>query len=126
MCVFLVPFTGPIHFGDQVELIYLAYLDLSFSSLSQTIPPYLFTYPELETLDLRNNQFSGVLKEFSNPSSTLAYVLLTGNRLSGPVPSSFSRLASLETLDISQNKLHGYAGALPILRPEEAHISVGI
>lgn len=99
-----------------MNLTNLKSLYLSFNSLSGTIPLSLFTYPALQVIDLSENQFSGALGEFSNPSSTLAEVVLSGNHLSGPVPKSLARFAALESLNLDHNYFTGTLELLSYLR----------
>ncbi|XP_050375004.1 phytosulfokine receptor 1 [Argentina anserina] len=59
------------------------------------------------TLELSNNNFSGLIwPEFGNLKA-LHVLDLKHNILSGPIPSSLSNMKSLETLDLSHNNLSG-------------------
>ncbi|XP_008789181.2 receptor-like protein 7 [Phoenix dactylifera] len=92
--------------GDRV-LRNLTVIDLTNNSHSGEIPVWLFSLPSLQNLLLSQNQFSGHLQEFSDPSSTLSNVDLSNNELQGPIPKSVFRLSGLKILNLASNNFSG-------------------
>ncbi|XP_008789145.2 receptor-like protein 47 [Phoenix dactylifera] len=92
--------------GNRV-LPNLTVIDLTNNSHSGEIPVWLFSLPSLQNLLLSQNQFSGHLQEFSDPSSTLSNVDLSNNKLQGPIPKSVFRLSGLKILNLSSNNFSG-------------------
>ncbi|ESR40801.1 lrrnt 2 domain-containing protein [Citrus sinensis] len=113
------------------QLLNLQIVVLGHNSLSGSIPRSLFLLPNLEMLQLSNNQFENQLPEISNVSSSVLFDLdLSGNRLEGPVPISiFFELRNLYTLDLSSNKFSrlklasSKPRAIPILK-NQSQLSV--
>jgi hypothetical protein len=84
-----------------------------FSSLgiSGSIPPCLFSFPNLLSMHLSGNKLSGTLSELmslsrTNLSLSILSLLLSNNGLTGSIPLSIQRHSFLE-LDLSQNRLDG-------------------
>jgi hypothetical protein len=59
----------------------------------------------LQTLDLSNNSFAGVLPVGWGSMQQLLLLNLSYNSLSGSLPTSWACMTSLQVLDISSNKL---------------------
>jgi Leucine-rich repeat (LRR) protein len=77
------------------------------NSLNENISISLYSFPSLRSLELRSNQFSGQLKEFSNVSSyVLRSVYLDNNQLEGPMPMSIFELRDLRALSLGSNKFN--------------------
>jgi Leucine-rich repeat (LRR) protein len=99
---------GQITSTHWEELLHLEILDLSYNSLNGDIPVSLFPLPSLQSLRLSNNQFSGLLKEFSNISpNKLEELDLSNNELEGPIPTSIFQLRGLVILLLSSNNFDG-------------------
>ncbi|KAK8277685.1 hypothetical protein V6Z12_D10G288300 [Gossypium hirsutum] len=63
---------------------------------------------KLETLDIRTNNFGGVLPEcISNISSSLQFLEIENNKILGRIPDGIGNLINLEVLQVSQNQLSG-------------------
>ncbi|TYG51950.1 hypothetical protein ES288_D10G302400v1 [Gossypium darwinii] len=63
---------------------------------------------KLETLDIRTNNFGGVLPEcISNISSSLQFLEIENNKILGRIPGGIGNLINLEVLQVSQNQLSG-------------------
>lgn len=78
-------------------------LELSDNKITGKLPQKL-KFPELQTVDLRNNQFEGSLPLWL----TNAFALyLQQNLFSGPIPDDISELTQLTVLDVSSNQLSG-------------------
>ncbi|XP_019187055.1 PREDICTED: receptor-like protein 12 [Ipomoea nil] len=86
----------------------LSELLLSSNSLSGRIQSSLFSLPSLQTLDLFNNSFDGLVDEYVNVSvSQLERLDLSFNRLKGSIPEYFFELPKLIELYLSSNSLGG-------------------
>ncbi|XP_052195708.1 nodulation receptor kinase-like [Diospyros lotus] len=72
-------------------------LDLSSANLQGTIPSNITKLIHLKELNLSNNDFTGIVPEFS-VSSILTSVDIRHNDLTGKIPESLSSLLYLETL----------------------------
>ncbi|KAL9274078.1 Receptor-like protein [Drosera capensis] len=59
------------------------------------------------SLDISNNNFSGVIPRELGNLDGLLVLNFSHNALSGPIPSSIGNLTELESLDLSYNKLSG-------------------
>ncbi|KAG2316330.1 hypothetical protein Bca4012_067225 [Brassica carinata] len=82
-------------------------LDLSFNTLSGTLPLGILSLHSLKVLQLQGNQFSGSLPSDIGLCPHLNKVDLSFNRFSGELPTTFQRLTSLNSLDLSNNLLSG-------------------
>lgn len=65
----------------------------------------------LRTLNLANNDFTGLLPENIGNMANLRTLRLSRNLISGPIPASMPNLPTLEVLDLSRNRM---TGELPI------------
>ncbi|MBD1207810.1 MAG: VCBS repeat-containing protein [Ignavibacteria bacterium] len=65
----------------------------------------LATTPNLTSLDLSNNQLSGMIPAELGTLTNLRELLLNGNTLSGEIPSGLAKLNTLQILDVEQNQL---------------------
>lgn len=61
--------------------------------------------PNLISLDLSNNQLSGMIPAELGTLTNLRELLLNGNTLSGEIPSGLAKLNTLQILDVEQNQL---------------------
>ncbi|KAF3618040.1 Serine/threonine-protein kinase BRI1-like 1 [Capsicum annuum] len=85
----------------------MIYLDLSYNSLSGTIPDNLGSLNFLQVLNLGHNNFSGTIP-FSFGGLKIVGVLdLSHNSLQGFIPPSLGGLSFLSDLDVSNNNLSG-------------------
>lgn len=63
---------------------------------------------KLDTIDIRTNNFGGILpKCISNFSSSLLFLEIANNKISGRIPDGIGNLVNLEVLQVSQNQLSG-------------------
>uniref|UniRef100_A0A3B6CDZ1 Leucine-rich repeat-containing N-terminal plant-type domain-containing protein n=2 Tax=Triticum TaxID=4564 RepID=A0A3B6CDZ1_WHEAT len=86
----------------------LQYLHLSENRLNGTFPFPLSWGTGTYTMDLRQNQFSGILPELMHKSfPKLKILLLEGNMFEGLIPNDICHLRYLRLLDLSHNKLSG-------------------
>ncbi|KAI8570854.1 hypothetical protein RHMOL_Rhmol01G0069800 [Rhododendron molle] len=92
----------PLWVANSKPLVYLQELYLSHNSLSGVIPPWLFTLPSLESLDLSSNRLTGQIPEFQH-DLPLDSLDLSDNKLRGPIPKSISTLANLTRLFLASN-----------------------
>jgi len=76
----------------------LVHLDLSETSLSGVIPPFLGNITQLTFLNLGRNNFRGEIPDSFGKLSKLHTLGLSGNRLVGLLPSSLFGLTQLESL----------------------------
>jgi len=82
-------------------------VDLSNNELVGSIPTSLIQLPKLQVLTIAHNKVTGILPDLSSSSSTLKYLALSGNVLSGSIHDSIGALVNLRHLDLSENKLTG-------------------
>lgn len=102
-------FTGPI--GDDFMLppgtnnaSPLVALDLSYNSLTGTLPSHLFgSFPNLKVLDVNYNDLTGKLPQSIVPNDSLEFLALHGNSLTGEVSGLLPDLHKLTHLDVSSN-----------------------
>jgi Leucine-rich repeat (LRR) protein len=78
--------------------------------LEGSIPPCIFSFKVLTTLQLSGNKLQGTISELSSSNQSLAsslnVLLLSNNALTGTIPVSIQRHAFLQ-LDLSNNRLQG-------------------
>jgi len=73
-----------------------------------TIPDCLgVKQPQLQELDLQDNQFSGTLPPSVCQASALQHLYLSENALTGTVPSCLGSLSQLAELELAINQFHG-------------------
>ncbi|CAH2045103.1 unnamed protein product [Thlaspi arvense] len=82
-------------------------LDLSFNTLSGSIPLGMFSVHNLKELQLQRNQFSGSLPSDIGLCPHLNRVDMSFNRFSGELPRTLQRLRYLSRFDLSNNLLSG-------------------
>ncbi|XP_071902346.1 uncharacterized protein [Coffea arabica] len=92
---------------------FLQALDLSFTGISDTIPPWLFN-SSLDTVDLSHNQLHGgishILCEVKNEYQVLGYLDLRENSLSGEIPDCWMNYPNLYHIDLNSNN---FTGSIP-------------
>jgi Leucine-rich repeat (LRR) protein len=86
---------------------FLRHLDISWNSISGSLPASLHDCHALEFFDATSNRLTGTLPESWANLTNLRTLLLWGNRLSGTIPSHWSSMRKLERLDLSWNSLSG-------------------
>lgn len=86
---------------------YLQTLDLSYNSLSGSIPVSLSNLTLLHRLSLSKNSFTGSIPSSLGSLSHLQELYLDNNRLTGPVPPSLNLLVSLHRVELQGNNLSG-------------------
>ncbi|CAF1712645.1 hypothetical protein Bca4012_008213 [Brassica carinata] len=90
------------------KLTSLTELDLSSNNLGGDLPYQL--PPNLQRLNLANNQFTGAAQYSISNMASLKYLNLGHNQFKGQVAVDFSKLTSLTTLDFSFNS---FTSSLP-------------
>lgn len=110
-------------------------LDLSHNHLSGTLPPCLGNFSSfLSILNLRSNDFQGMIPQVCTKKSSLKMLDLSENQLEGWLPRSLANCAELEFLILGNNRLHdvfpSWLGKLPglkvlILRSNRFHGDMG-
>lgn len=85
----------------------MIYLDLSFNSLSGTIPEGYGTMTFLQVLNLGHNELMGPIPESFGGLKSIGVLYLSHNHLQGFLPGSLGSLSFLNDLDISNNNLTG-------------------
>ncbi|KAL4559971.1 hypothetical protein LXL04_032119 [Taraxacum kok-saghyz] len=125
---------GPIPSGSFTNLDDLEFLDLSRNRLTGTLPPRIigslknlvfldlsqnrftgpvivnltFTnIPQLQHLDLSDNNFSGIIPYRIGSLKNLIFLDLSHNHFWGPIHTSFGSMVNLTVLDLSINQLNG-------------------
>ncbi len=99
------------YFHASSLLPHPGYRPLAF--LSQPIPSALWALPNLTSLYLEGNGFTGRIDvgNFSAASSALVNVSLANNRLTGSIPMALQQHGKFATLDLSYNMLSGGVSA---------------
>ncbi|XP_050214659.1 protein STRUBBELIG-RECEPTOR FAMILY 8 isoform X2 [Mercurialis annua] len=87
------------------QLMSLKTFDLSDNNIHDSIPYQL--PPNLTSLNLARNNFTGNLPYSISTMKSLSYLDLSFNNFSGNLPSSFSSLSNLSTLYVQNNQLTG-------------------
>ncbi|CDY15279.1 BnaC06g07650D [Brassica napus] len=114
-------FTGPIptsisnltklsqlNLGGIANLKLMSFLNLGGNRLSGTIPDIFKSMPELRSLVLSRNGFSGNLPpSIASLAPILRFLEVGRNKLSGKIPDYLSRFKALDTLDLSRNQFSG-------------------
>ncbi|KAL9374382.1 hypothetical protein Peur_034002 [Populus x canadensis] len=86
---------------------WLQVLDLSNNSLSGAIPSCLIEkIKTLRVLNLRRNNFDGIIPDKFPRSCELKTLDLSGNNLRGQVPKSLANCTMLEVLDLGNNQIN--------------------
>ncbi|KAL9374381.1 hypothetical protein Peur_034001 [Populus x canadensis] len=86
---------------------WLQVLDLSNNSLSRAIPSCLIEkIKTLRVLNLRRNNFDGIIPDKFQRSCELKTLDLSGNNLQGQVPKSLANCTMLEVLDLGNNQIN--------------------
>ncbi|KAJ6865336.1 hypothetical protein NC651_035803 [Populus alba x Populus x berolinensis] len=87
--------------------VWLQVLDLSNNSLSGAIPSCLIErIKTLRVLNLRRNNFDGIIPDKFPRSCELKTLDLSGNNLQGQVPKSLANCTVLEVLDLGNNQIN--------------------
>ncbi|GLJ19181.1 hypothetical protein SUGI_0344480 [Cryptomeria japonica] len=90
----------------------LAYIDRSYNEFDGPIPPMLLTsFPNLQRVDLSNNQLNGSIPSPAGNLHYLTKLYLSSNKLTGKILPSIGQLLSLGELILSNNTLEG---AIPL------------
>ncbi|XP_060187153.1 receptor-like protein kinase BRI1-like 3 [Lycium barbarum] len=85
----------------------MIYLDLSYNSLSGTIPESLGSMSFLQVLNLGHNDFTGTIPSNFGGLKIVGVLDLSHNSLNGFIPPSLGGLSFLSDLDVSNNNLSG-------------------
>ncbi|KAK9268612.1 hypothetical protein L1049_000369 [Liquidambar formosana] len=85
----------------------LIYLDLSYNSLSGTIPENFGAMNYLQVLNLGHNALTGTIPDSFGGLKAIGVLDLSHNDLHGFVPGSLGTLSFLSDLDVSNNNLTG-------------------
>ncbi|EXB50695.1 Serine/threonine-protein kinase BRI1-like 1 [Morus notabilis] len=85
----------------------MIYLDLSYNSLSGTIPDKLGNMNYLQVLNLGHNMLTGTIPGSFGGLKMVGVLDLSHNNLSGFIPGSLATLSFLSDLDVSNNNLTG-------------------
>ncbi|XP_043689261.1 receptor-like protein kinase BRI1-like 3 [Telopea speciosissima] len=85
----------------------MIYMDLSYNSLSGTIPDDLGFMYYLQVLNLGHNRLTGTIPDSLGGLKQVGVLDLSHNDLQGYVPGSLGSLSFLSDLDVSNNNLTG-------------------
>lgn len=99
---------GEIPSAHLEGLLHLVALDLQGNFLSGSVPVSIFSLPQLEHINLFNNQFSSCNVEFQVAACSRVETLdMSNNKLVGLFPTSIFKLRNLTKLVLSYNNLNG-------------------
>ncbi|KAG9446174.1 hypothetical protein H6P81_012302 [Aristolochia fimbriata] len=91
------------------NLSHLAYLDLSANNFDGPILPETLSHlAHLETLNIANNQLSGIIPSNIGHLTSLQVLDLSNNHISGSIPTNFGNLCNLKELRLAVNDLNGH------------------
>ncbi|XVE84023.1 hypothetical protein DITRI_Ditri16bG0135500 [Diplodiscus trichospermus] len=96
--------SGPLPFCFNPSL---GYLDLERNNFMGSIPNALFNLSGLSVLNLRDNSLSGSVPDSMKALPKLKVLLLGKNNLIGLIPKQLCRFASISTMDLSSNSFYG-------------------
>ncbi|MQM21155.1 hypothetical protein Taro_054189 [Colocasia esculenta] len=85
----------------------MIYLDLSYNSLSGSIPNNMGAMNYLQVFNLGHNQLTGPIPVTFGGLKAVGVLDLSHNRLTGDIPGSLGTLSFLVDLDVSNNNLSG-------------------
>ncbi|XP_057485973.1 receptor-like protein kinase BRI1-like 3 [Actinidia eriantha] len=85
----------------------MIYLDLSYNSLSGTIPENFGSMSFLQVLNLGHNHLTGTIPFSLGGLKAVGVLDLSQNHLQGAIPGSLGGLSFLSDLDVSNNNLTG-------------------
>uniref|UniRef100_A0A0A0K946 Uncharacterized protein n=2 Tax=Cucumis sativus TaxID=3659 RepID=A0A0A0K946_CUCSA len=97
----------------------LVYLSLEQNSFIDAIPSWIFSLPNLKSLDLGNNNFFGFMKDFQ--SNSLEFLDFSYNNLQGEISESIYRQLNLTYLGLEYNNLSGVLNLDMLLRITRLH-----
>ena len=80
-------------------------VNLRGNSFTGSIPSWIFSSPNLKILNLDDNNFSGFMRDFS--SNSLEYLNLSNNNLQGEISESIYRQLNLVYLALQSNNMSG-------------------
>ncbi|KAI3809093.1 hypothetical protein L1987_25061 [Smallanthus sonchifolius] len=101
-------FSGTLSFLCKIDEV-LTFLDLSFHSLSGSVPDCWLKFQEsIVVINLSNNKLSGEIPSSLGFLSNLEALYLRANAFVGEVPTSLSNCTQLRFLDLGENKLSGF------------------
>lgn len=85
----------------------LIYLDLSYNSLSGTLPENFGSLNYLQVLNLGHNKLTGHIPDSFGGLKAIGVLDLSHNNFQGSIPGSLGGLSFLSDLDVSNNNLSG-------------------
>ncbi|XP_024179816.1 probable LRR receptor-like serine/threonine-protein kinase At3g47570 isoform X2 [Rosa chinensis] len=92
---------------DLGNLSFLVVLDIKNNSFHGILPQELACLRRLKYISLRNNKFMGVIPSWFGSLFKLQVFSLFGNQFSGSIPATIFNLSDLQTINLSYNQLSG-------------------
>ncbi|XP_057845323.2 putative leucine-rich repeat receptor-like serine/threonine-protein kinase At2g24130 [Cryptomeria japonica] len=89
------------------KLMRVTEIDLESMGLVGYISPFLGNLSFLESLNVYDNSFHGVIPELCQKLSNLQELRLQGNQLTGSIPTSLGNCSNLKELHLWRNQLSG-------------------
>ncbi|RVW87441.1 putative LRR receptor-like serine/threonine-protein kinase [Vitis vinifera] len=91
-------------------------LNLSWNSLSGSLPSEIGTLKMVQGIDISNNRLSGAIPTTVGVCSNLLYLDLSSNSFQGLIPDSLEELRGIEYIDLSTNNLSALIPSLGTLK----------
>ncbi|WMV27694.1 hypothetical protein MTR67_021079 [Solanum verrucosum] len=92
---------------NSFNLPHLEILDMSYNSLSGSIPNSFSNLTRLRRLSLSKNSFTGPVTSSIGSLSRLQELFLDNNKFTGSIPESFNGLINLNRFELQQNNISG-------------------
>ncbi|KAK6792979.1 hypothetical protein RDI58_012060 [Solanum bulbocastanum] len=101
---------------NSFTLPHLEILDMSYNSLSGSIPNSFSNLTRLRRLSLSKNSFTGPITSSIGSLFRLQELFLDNNKFTGSIPKSFNGLINLNRFELQQNNISGELPNLNQLR----------
>ncbi|XP_055834772.1 LRR receptor-like serine/threonine-protein kinase RGI3 [Solanum dulcamara] len=101
---------------NSLNLPHLEILDMSYNSLSGSIPKSVSNLTRLRRLSFSKNSFTGPITSSIGSLFRLQELFLDNNKFTGSIPESFKGLVNIKRFELQQNNISGELPDLNQLR----------